>query len=50
MISSIERLRRLNKGKKVSIKDGCVVSLIDKSFPLAANARACNIEEFLSSL
>jgi predicted AAA+ superfamily ATPase len=49
-ISSIERLRNLSKSKKVSVLDGCVISLIDKSFPLAKNARAYNLSEFLLSI
>ena len=48
MVNSIERLRGLNKSKKLSILDGCIISLIDKSFPLAKTARAYNLKEFLS--
>jgi predicted AAA+ superfamily ATPase len=50
IISSIERLRNLNKKRKVSVLDGCVISLIDKSFPLTKNARAYSLNEFLSSI
>lgn len=50
MVNSIERLRGLNKSKKISILDGCVVSLIDKSFPLTKNSRAYNLKEFLQKL
>ncbi len=48
MINSIERLRNLSKSKKLSILDGCIISLIDKSFPLTKTARAYNLKEFLS--
>ncbi|MBU0896163.1 MAG: ATP-binding protein [Candidatus Omnitrophica bacterium] len=48
MVNSIERLRNLNKNKKLSILDGCIISLVDKSFPLTKTARAYNLKEFLS--
>lgn len=48
MTNSIERLRNLNKSKKLSILDGCLISLVDKSFPLSKTARAYNLKEFLS--
>lgn len=48
MANSIERLRSLNKNKKLSILNGCVISLVDKSFPLTKTARAYNLKEFLS--
>lgn len=48
MVNSIERLRGLSKGKKLSVRDGCVISLVDKSFPLTKTARAYNLKEFLS--
>ncbi len=48
MVNSIERLRNLSKDKTLSILDGCVISLIDKSFPLTKTARAYNLEDFLS--
>ena len=48
MVNLIERLRSLSKGKKLSVLDGCVISLVDKSFPLTKNARAYNLKEFLS--
>lgn len=48
MVNSIERLRGLNKSKKLSILDGCVISLVDKSFPLTKAARVYNLKEFLS--
>jgi uncharacterized protein len=48
MAHSIERFRNLSKGKKLSILDGCVISLADKSFPLTKTARAYNLKEFLS--
>lgn len=50
MVNSIGRLRSLNKSKKISILDGCLISLIDKSFPLTGNARAYNLKEFLPIL
>jgi predicted AAA+ superfamily ATPase len=48
MVNSIERLRNLSKSKKLSILDGCVISLADQSFPLAKNSRAYNLKEFLA--
>ena len=48
MVNSIERLRNLSKDKTLSILDGCVISLVDKSFPLTKTARAYNLEDFLS--
>lgn len=48
MVNSIERLRNLNKNKNLSILNGCVISLVDKSFPLIKTARAYNLKEFLS--
>lgn len=48
MVNSIERFRNLNKSKTLSILDGCIISLVDKSFPLAKNARVYNLKEFLS--
>ena len=48
MVNSIERLRGLSKGKKISVRDGCVISLVDKSFPLTKTSRAYNLKEFLS--
>lgn len=50
MINSIERLRNLNKSKRMSILDSCIISLVDKSFPLTKTARAYNLEEFLSAI
>jgi uncharacterized protein len=47
MAHSIERFRNLSKGKKLSILDGCVISLVDKSFPLTKTAKAYNLKEFL---
>jgi len=47
MLNSIERLRNLNKSKKLSILDGCLISLVDKSFPLTKTSRAYNLKEFL---
>ncbi len=48
MVNSIERLCSLNKSMKLSILDGCIISLVDKSFPLTKIARAYNLKEFLS--
>lgn len=48
MVNSIERFRSLNKSKKLSILDGCVISLVNRSFPLTKTARAYNLKEFLS--
>ncbi len=50
MINSIERLRSLNKGKKISILDGRIISLVDRSLPLTRNSRACNLGECLSTI
>jgi uncharacterized protein len=48
MANSIERFRSLNKGRKLTILDSCIISLADKSFPLSKNVRAYNLKEFLS--
>lgn len=50
MIRSIERLRRLNKKQKVSIREGAVISLVDKPFPLSRTDKAYNLEGFLKIL
>ncbi|MBI5124170.1 MAG: DUF4143 domain-containing protein [Candidatus Omnitrophica bacterium] len=50
MINSIERLRSLNRSKGISILDGRVISLADKSFPLTKNSRAYSLSECLSTL
>ncbi|MFZ2386015.1 MAG: ATP-binding protein [Candidatus Omnitrophota bacterium] len=48
MVNSIERFRHLNKSRKLSILDGCVISFADKSFALTKTVRAYNLKEFLS--
>lgn len=50
MIRTIDRLRDLNKEKKVSLSDGAVISLAAKSFPLSPRDRTYNLKEFLDQL
>ncbi|MDD3988342.1 MAG: ATP-binding protein [Candidatus Omnitrophica bacterium] len=48
MLNSIERFRSLSKSKKLTVLDGCLISLVEKSFPITKTARAYNLKEFLS--
>ena len=50
MVQSIERLRKFNKKKTISISDGCVICLVSKSICLSKNAKAYNLNEFLTRL
>jgi len=48
MLNSIERFRSLSKNKKLTVLDGCLISLVEKSFPITKTARAYNLKEFLN--
>jgi len=50
MVQSIERLRKFNRKKSVTILDSQVISLVAKSYPLLKTARAYNLKEFLAQL
>ena len=50
MVQSIERLRRFNRKKSVTILDSSLISLVTESYPLLRTARAYNLKEFLARL